>query len=638
MRKISLLFSTISLIVFSTAYRDVEESPSAKVSSYYSEKMQAMINSLTEFKGSLKEGNEERIDRSYKQCRVEYKKLEFLLFYLLPNEIEASINAAPLYKLAIDTDLPKLLKPTGLQVIDELIPEKADVEVRNQLIEETDFLINKFASIAKFSASHTIDDRQVFEAMRREITVISTLGLSGFDTPGTAMSLTDIEVSLSALKWCFGLYRKELEKEGFNRINETNGLFDKGLELLQDQKFDDFDRFTFTSDILNVLALRLLDAQKVLNIEFMDEVTDLPMAVNIRSANLYSVDFLNSEFFTRASLKSKNSEKLQSLGKRLFFDPILSANNERACASCHSPKLAFSENRAKSASFSNKGSLNRNAMTLANSSYAEKFFYDLRAGNLFMQFEHVFLNDDEFNTTFFEVEKKLNTCEEYISLFSEVFELKDNKISKEHINNALSSYVSSLNSFNSDFDKMIRKEIELNAEVADGFNLFMGKAKCGTCHFPPTFSGLRPPLYIESETEVIGVTESEDFENPKLDSDLGRRNSGRVRDDFEIYNNSFKTVSVRNVAVSAPYFHNGAFTSLEKVIEFYNKGGGAGLGLDVPNQTLPFDSMNLSDNEQKSILTFLHSLTDFEGFAELPESLPACDGPDLSERIVGGKY
>lgn len=633
-----MLLIAFSVIAFSSAYRDVEELPSLKVSTYYADNTQAMIYSLTELKRNLQKGSLENIDKSYKQCRSDYKKLEFLLFYLLPNEVETIINGAPLLKVALDADLPAIQKPTGLQVIDELIPEKADAEVRKQLVQETDFLIIKFEGLAKFSASTAIDDRQVFEAMRREITVISTLGLSGFDTPGTGMALTDISISLTALKWCFGLYRKELEEADFKRIKETDSLFDRGLELLQGQDFDDFERFTFTRDILNVLGLRLLEAQKILNIEFIDEVTDIPMSVNIRSASLYSVDFLNSEFFTRSSLKTNNSEKSIALGEKLFFDPILSANNERACASCHSPKLAFSENRAKSASFNGQGSLNRNAMTLVNSSYAEKFFYDLRAGNLFMQFEHVFLNEGEFNTTFKDVEKKLNDCEEYISLFSEVFELRDKKISKEHINNALASYVSSLNSFNSDFDKMIRKEVKLNAEVSKGFNLFMGKAKCGTCHFPPTFSGLRPPLYIESETEVIGVTESEDFENPKLDSDPGRRKSGRVRDDFEIYNNSFKTVSVRNAAVSAPYFHNGAFTSLEKVVEFYNKGGGAGFGLDVPNQTLPFDSLNLSDNEQKSILTFLHALTDFEGFTEMPESLPACDGPDLSERIVGGKY
>ena len=121
-------------------------------------------------------------------------------------------------------------------------------------------------------------------------------------------------------------------------------------------------------------------------------------------------------------------------------------------------------------------------------------------------------------------------------------------------------------------------------------------------------------------------------------ADLGRRRSGRPFDDISNYDHSFKTVSLRNAKLSAPYFHNGAFSSLEKVMEFYNAGGGAGLGLDLPNQTLPFDSLNLTKEEQQKIIRFMESLTDVKNLTSRPMDLPGCAVAGQAERIIGGKY
>ena len=134
------------------------------------------------------------------------------------------------------------------------------------------------------------------------------------------------------------------------------------------------------------------------------------------------------------------------------------------------------------------------------------------------------------------------------------------------------------------------------------------------------------------------MTASEDFNDARLDKDMGRFASGRPRDRADFYKRSFKTTTVRNAELSGPYFHNGAFTSLENVIEFYNRGGGAGLGLVVPNQTLPFDSLGLSKIESQQILTFLHALTDIESMTDRPNALPDCHQHDLSDRIMGGTY
>ncbi len=134
----------------------------------------------------------------------------------------------------------------------------------------------------------------------------------------------------------------------------------------------------------------------------------------------------------------------------------------------------------------------------------------------------------------------------------------------------------------------------------------MGKAQCGTCHFAPVFNGLIPPLYKRTELEVLGVTRNVDFTKPQLDTDSGRFASFPII----FYMGAFKTPTVRNVAKTAPYMHNGAFPTLEKVLDFYNKGGGEGLGLNVPTQTLSPKPLKLDSNEVRNIIEFLNSLTD----------------------------
>ncbi|MEP3380372.1 MAG: cytochrome c peroxidase, partial [Maribacter dokdonensis] len=193
-----------------------------------------------------------------------------------------------------------------------------------------------------------------------------------------------------------------------------------------------------------------------------------------------------------------------------------------------------------------------------------------------------------------------------------------NDINERSISNAIAAYVNSLKSFNSQFDKYVRNEINEYPESAKrGFNLFMGKGACGSCHFAPIFNGSVPPFYVESESEVLGVIQGFDSINPKLDEDLGRMKNGLKADNYPFFKNSFKTVSIRNIELTAPYMHNGSFLSLEEVLEFYNLGGGAGMGLPVENQTLSSAPLNLSKQEIKDIIAFMESLTDIERFTTL---------------------
>jgi cytochrome c peroxidase len=175
----------------------------------------------------------------------------------------------------------------------------------------------------------------------------------------------------------------------------------------------------------------------------------------------------------------------------------------------------------------------------------------------------------------------------------------------------------------------------LPAAAKRGFNLFMGKAACGTCHFAPIFNGTVPPRYLESESEVLGVPATANLISPTLDNDIGK--AGVIP--AEVFRFSFKTPTLRNAAVTAPYMHNGVFTTLTEVIEFYDRGGGAGLGLTVPHQTLPNSRLDLTDPEKEDLIAFLQSLTDTTSAASAPKSLPRFITKRVyNKRPVGGVY
>ena len=295
------------------------------------------------------------------------------------------------------------------------------------------------------------------------------------------------------------------------------------------------------------------------------------------------------------------------LGTDLFYDKKLSIDSSVSCATCHNPRKAFTDGEKRSLSSVEGKTVERNAPTLINAVYADRYFYDLRAFTLEQQAQHVIFNPDEFNTANTEILEKLNDDKDYKTAFKETFDSK--KIDEEQFASALASYVLSLRSFNSPFDKYVRnEEAKLPEEAKRGFNLFMGKAACGTCHFAPTFSGLVPPNFIKNETEILGVMATAN--DDELDDDLGRIENQIHSEKAWIYERSFKTSTVRNVELTGPYFHNGEFAELQDVMDFYNNGGGAGIGIEVKNQTLAPDSLGLSQGEMNDIIAFMKSLTD----------------------------
>jgi cytochrome c peroxidase len=142
----------------------------------------------------------------------------------------------------------------------------------------------------------------------------------------------------------------------------------------------------------------------------------------------------------------------------------------------------------------------------------------------------------------------------------------------------------------------------------------MGKAACGTCHFAPLFGGTLPPAYLESEPEVIGVPATRNVKPAVVDGDLGVYLVTRA----PLHRHAFKTPTVRNVALTAPYMHNGVFRTLEEVVDFYDAGGGNGLGMRLPNQTLSPEPLHLTRREKSDLVAFMNALTDTTHTAATP--------------------
>ena len=201
----------------------------------------------------------------------------------------------------------------------------------------------------------------------------------------------------------------------------------------------------------------------------------------------------------------------------------------------------------------------------------------------------------------------------YRAAFDSAFgEAADRTITAGAIRQALGAYVRTLGALDSRFDRAVRGDTAaLSPTERLGFTVFMGKGRCGTCHFLPLFNGTMPPDFVRSEAEIIGVTDRPTGPNAHLDPDPGVAGV-----DFQpVHRAAFKVPSLRNIALTAPYMHNGAFKTLEEVVDFYDRGGAAGSGVELPTQTLPADSLRLSTGEKEALLAFMRALTDTTGIA-----------------------
>lgn len=539
-------------------------------------------------------------------ARHSFKRIEFYTAFKYAEFIESHINGAPLHKVSYVKNRSEIKPPEGLQILDELIYSEDVHKEAINIASLTKKLYFSSLRLHKNVQQQHPTHSELITALRIELIRIFTLGVSGFDTPGSLNGISETKVVLDNMS----LHLNKIDKQSHHKsITHSLSILNRGATYFNETNFENFDRLGFLKEIIDPLYKTLgefpLDDESYSYI-----LKSLPL--NLNTTSLFDDTLLDPYFYTDLTEK-EDSELLTSLGKSLFYDTKLSTTNTVSCATCHNPKLAFTDGLPKPISFKNGDTLQRNTPTLLNAVYANRFFYDLRAFNLEQQAEHVIFNENEFNSSYTAILNSLSKNDAYTSKFKNTF--GDTLISRERVLKALASYTSSLRSFNSSFDRYVKGESQTIPEpVANGFNLFMGKANCATCHFAPTFAGLVPPYYKDTESEVLGVLKNPRTTHKELDDDKGRITNGIHTESAWMYVNAFKTTTVRNIEVTAPYFHNGAYKTLEEVIDFYNNGGGSGVGLNVTNQTLSEDSLNLSEAEKQNLIAFLKSLTDTASF------------------------
>ncbi|WP_190277554.1 cytochrome c peroxidase [Adhaeribacter rhizoryzae] len=598
------------------------------------------INLLKENKSSLAESRQ-----AFYKVKIAYKQVEYLLEYLDP-ELAKSLNGAPLPKVLIEEanylTVPfakpsfRTFPPQGLQVLEELLfAEDVSPENTKEAIVLAYALESKLGLFQNSLPNQSLTTKQLLESLREELVRVMTLGITGFDAPAAGHELTNCAVALQPILTAVKLFNKDASGAGANYSQLAAQKLEAAIRYLNKHPdFDTFDRLYFIREILDPAYGALTNLQE----QVLPESVSTLKPVNNKAISLFSPNFLEAGYYAKQDRQDQKPELIQ-LGKTLFFDPLLSDNNKRSCASCHAPNKAFADGLTRSLAFDFKGTVKRNSPTLLNAVFSTAYFWDSRAQYLQDQVPDVVVKNDELHGNYEEVVRKLQRSPAYKKMFKNAFPEESGKsLNTNTINRAVAAYVQNLVALNSPFDQYMRRETTQFDEAAKrGFNLFMGKAACGTCHFAPIFNGTVPPRFLESESEILGVPAMADLNNPTLDNDIGK--AGVIP--AEVFEYSFKTPTIRNAAVTAPYMHNGVFTTLPEVVEFYDRGGGAGLGMAVPHQTLPSNALNLSETEKQDLVAFMHSLTDTTStqIIAAPKNLPRLMlHRKLNKRPVGGVY
>jgi cytochrome c peroxidase len=644
--KASVLKFFIALLIFpfafvSTSLTVTEDSREERITAAFHDYLDRhsleMLDALRAFKeevnsfSGLDSGGLAIVRKKFSELRSTYKLIEpFSCYYF--NASERNFNGPVVPEIEDEDDeKPKVEWPHGLQQMEAYLWDKEPVLNKSKLIDEINLMEDNLSALNIAFKTVPTDEARFIESMQFQVLRTFMLGMAGFDTPESGNAVGEATISLLALHEALIQAYKEDSRNEYAR-NVLSKLDDAVLFFSLNTSLNDIDFLSLYRDHY----VRISKAFAEMRTNFVEKNHYPASALRMQAPSVFQADAFNLFFYNPRGTDPAFSSEAAALGKALFFDPALSENNKRACASCHRPEKAFTDGMKTSPGFLEGEMLTRNTPTLINAALQRNYFYDMRADHLEGQIGHVLTNKSEMQSSFESAVKKLSASPQYVEWFRKAFRGKeDTVISKTSIENAISEYERTLIALNSKFDRNIRgEEITFTQEERTGFNLFMNKAKCGTCHYLPLLSNVVPPQYTLSEFEIIGTTRTADLEKPELDPDKGR---GGIYG-TQLFMHAFKTPTLRNIALTGPYMHNGAFQTLEQVVEFYNRGGGAGLGLSVPNQTLPATGLQLSPAEKKAMVAFLHTLTDTSNTTSKPSKLPSLKNALLDKRKPGGEY
>lgn len=310
--------------------------------------------------------------------------------------------------------------------------------------------------------------------------------------------------------------------------------------------------------------------------------------------------FQQPDIFPKLKQPADNIATIEGveLGRFLFYDPVLSRDSTFSCNSCHHQNAAFSDGGKQFTKGISGDMMKRNTPPLFNLAWHTSFFWDGRAKTLEEQVFHPVRSTNEMDMQWNKVEARLRGSKFYRNKFDAAFPGK--QIDSVLVSKALAQFIRTLISADSKYDKVITGEAEYSHDEYEGFVLINDQTRgnCQHCHV----------------TDGNGLGTRVNFSNNGLDSaytlsgykDVGR---GAVTGNPDDYG-KFKVPSLRNVAVTAPYMHDGRFKTLEEVIDFYSEGVHASINVDPKMAEVNKGGMHLTKEEKRKIVAFLKSFTD----------------------------
>ena len=556
------------------------------------------------------ERGDPRVARSFAVARARYKRLEPLLELYSP-ALASALNGRR--QEIDDEDQPAPVGPptTGFPALEPTLWPRVRRDEARAVVARTRSVLKRAGELA---GAIEPTDAQLVEAARLELFRVETLGIAGFDATGRAAALREAADAVDGVNELLLVDGARRWPDHEPERGELSRRLRAASVRLRASDSVDADRLTLLVDYL-LPASRALAALRAS--AHVPPLT-MPRPLRAAAATPYDAGAFAVEAYAPSGSPAVSSE-MAALGRRLFHDPILSGNGARSCASCHDPRRAFADGLRANVSLRRpRMRLPRNTPTLLNAALQPTQFADERATSLEEQAAQVLANGDEMGSSADRAAARVALRDSYRRDFARAFGTDErHAVTPLRLRQAIAAYERTILTLNSRFDRAVRGDASaITAEERRGFTLFMGKARCGTCHFAPLFGGVMPPSYKSSDVEVIGVPVRPDGIGG-LDPDLGR---GRV-DGVPTHLRAFKTPSLRNAALTAPYMHNGAFATLAEVLDFYDRGGRVGSVPLPANRTLPADSLHLHPDEQRAIIAFIGALTD-----------TAVDGASISRR------
>jgi cytochrome c peroxidase len=609
---------------------------------YYTSKLnllnQAQNTLLTHIKNNnlASQKDKELLKQYINEARLILKNCDFWLRYLEPVSYKKINGPLPVeWETEVFEKFEKPYKRQGAGLTLAYLYLEEETVIKDTLLN----LITRSVNVmpvynADSITKHLTNYHHFFLCNRLFLLNLATIYTTGFECPNTDAIIPELNEMLNGTKEIYAAYNQNFTETPLpaNYIE----LYANTINYVaqQPKNYEDFDHFTFIKNYINPLFAinqQLINNYKVVSKSYID------YSLNKTATSIFNKDLYDGQNPKGIFLRVKDEkvlDEIEKIGKLLFYDPILSTNNMRSCASCHKPTQFFTDTAtATSLALDGKTYLPRNSPTLINAQYNHLLMLDGKHLTLQDQTKGVITNNIELGSAEEDVMKKILSCGEYKDAFNQFLKYtpQEKKITLEHVCSAITMYYSKFSNYYAPFDDAMNKNKALDENAKKGFNVFMSKAQCATCHFAPQFNGVKPP-YVGSEFEVLGVPA--DLSYSKLSKDKGRHDINPATETL----NAFRTGTVRNSDKTKPYMHNGVFKTINEVIDFYDAGGGVGKGLKVNNQTLSSDSLHLTQQERNYLTAFIKSLNEDVKFEALPEKLPKSKIKKLNLRKVSGEY